>query len=163
MITVLENPNFIMNIGNVIRNVNGLGVDELFVIDGQKRLEDDLEKIRSRKSILKNSNGAVKWTNVKVFHTTSSCFEYLKSNLFTNVATSPHLKTSRCFQIEKANLKIPKLAIWFGEESKGLSNEAFNLCDFSIYIKMRGKVESFNLSTSTGIVMYEAIRQRDCD
>lgn len=70
LIAVLENPNYIMNIGNVIRNVNGLGVDKLFVIDKLKRLEDNLEEIRERKSILKNSNGAVKWTLVKRFDTT---------------------------------------------------------------------------------------------
>lgn len=161
LIAVIENPNFMMNIGNVIRNINGLGVDKLYVIDGQKRLEDNLEAIRHRKSLLKHSNGAVKWTYVKVFNDTESCFELLTKNGFTSLGTSPHNLCEKQIKLTESDLTEPKLAIWFGEESKGLSKTAIEMCKFCLTIDMKGKVESLNLSTTTGIVMYEAIKQRE--
>lgn len=160
LIAVLENPNYIMNIGNVIRNVNGLGVDKLFVIDKLKRLEDNLEEIRERKSILKNSNGAVKWTFVKRFDTTEKCFEYLEENDFVSLGTSPHNICNNQVDLMKSDLTFPKLAIWFGEESRGLSEVAVKRCKHCLTIEMIGKVESLNLSTTTGIVLYEAVKQR---
>ena len=161
LIVVLENPNFIMNIGNVIRNINGLGVDKLIVIDGQKRLEDNIEEIRQRKSLLKHSNGAVKWTNVKVFNKTDDCFDFLNTNGFSSVGTTPHNVCRKQIKLTESNLLEPKLAIWFGEESKGLSEIAIKMCEYCLTIDMKGKVESLNLSTTTGIVMYEAIKQRE--
>jgi tRNA (guanosine-2'-O-)-methyltransferase len=161
LIVVLENPNFIMNIGNVIRNINGLGVDKLFVIDGQKRLEDNLEKLRQRKSLLKHSNGAVKWTDIKIFTETKTCFDFLNENGFISVGTSPHNICKKQVKLTESKLVEPKLAIWFGGESKGLSKIATELCEYCLTLNMKGKVESFNLSTTTGIVMYEAVKQRE--
>lgn len=161
LVVVLENPNFIINIANVIRNVNALGVDTLFVIDGQDRLEDNLEEIRQRKSILKHSNGAIKWTTVKVFKSTNDCFEFLKQNDFISVGTSPHKICKKHVQLTESNLTQPKLAIWFGSESKGLSKTAISYCNYCLNIKIKGKVESLNLATTTGIVLYEAMKQRD--
>lgn len=150
-----------MNIGNVIRNINGLGIDRLFVIDGQKRLEDNLEQIRQRKSLLKHSNGAVKWTDIKVFTETASCFDFLHKNGFTSVGTSPHTICKKQVKLADSKLTAPKLAIWFGEESKGLSDIAIKMCEYCLTIDMKGKVESLNLSTTTGIVIYEAVKQRE--
>jgi len=160
LVAVIENPNFMMNIGNVIRNINGLGVDSLYVIDGQNRINDNLEEIRKRKSLLKYSNGAVKWTNVKVFDSMEICFEFLSKNNFISIGTSPHNICKKKVKLTEAKLIYPKLAIWFGEESKGLSENAINKFEYCLTIDMKGKVESFNLSTSTAIVMYEAIKQR---
>lgn len=160
LIAVLENPNYIINIGTVVRIINALGVDELLVVDGQKRLEDNLEKIRQRKSILKHSNGAIKHTEVKVFETSDKCFEYLNQNEFISVGTSPHPICKKQISLTESDLLTPKLAIWFGEEANGLSEYAISKCDYCLSIPMKGKVESLNLSSSLSIVMYEAVRQR---
>jgi tRNA (guanosine-2'-O-)-methyltransferase len=90
LIAVLENPNYVMNIGNVIRNVNGLGVDKLYVIDGLKRLESDIELLKERKTLLKHSSGAVKFTDIKRFDTSQECFELLNEKGFISVGTSPN-------------------------------------------------------------------------
>lgn len=160
LIAVLENPNYMINIGNVIRNINGLGVDKLFIIDGQHRLADNPEEIRQRKSLLKHSNGAVKWTFVKVFDTTESCIGFLSDNQFISVGTSPHPVCRKQVGLPESDLTYPKLAIWFGDESRGLSEKAIQACEYCLTIAMKGRVESLNLSTTTGIVMYEAVNQR---
>lgn len=160
LVAVLENPNYIRNIGTVIRNVNALGVDALLVIDNLNRLDIDISELRQRKSLLKYSNGAVKWTNIKRFESTERCVEFLKSENFVSVGTSPHSICKKKVKLSDSVLSESKLAIWFGEESKGLSEKAIRECEYCLTIEMRGRVESLNLSTTTGIVLYEAVKQR---
>lgn len=158
LIAVLENPNYILNIGSVIRNVNGLGVDRLYVIDGMKRLEDDPEALRRRRTLLKHSSGAVQWTDIRRFDTSRQALDVLKKDGFISVGTSPH--RSKGMSLHESDLRHPRLAIWFGSEANGLSPEVLAACDFCVSVEMAGRVESLNLATTTGIVLYEAIRQR---
>ena len=57
------------------------------------------------------------------------------------------------------NLTGP-LAIVIGNEGKGISELVKRNCDFLVKIPMKGKVTSLNASVSTGIVVYEAVKQR---
>jgi tRNA G18 (ribose-2'-O)-methylase SpoU len=52
------------------------------------------------------------------------------------------------------------LAIVFGNESEGISEEAQNMADYVIKIPMLGMAQSLNLSVSVGIILYEAMKQR---
>ncbi|CAG5083504.1 TrmH family RNA methyltransferase [Parvicella tangerina] len=160
LVAVLENPNYIRNIGTVIRNVNALGVDALLVVDNLNRLDADISELRQRKSLLKYSNGAVKWTNVKRFETVEQCFSFLEEHQFVSVGTSPHHICNKQVKLSDSKLAHQRLAIWFGEESKGLSEEVAEGCEYCLTIEMKGRVESLNLSTTTGIVLHEAVRQR---
>jgi 23S rRNA (guanosine2251-2'-O)-methyltransferase len=51
-------------------------------------------------------------------------------------------------------------AIVMGSEGNGVSKEILRACDERVRIPMVGKTESLNVSVSTGIVLYEALRQR---
>ena len=53
-----------------------------------------------------------------------------------------------------------KLAVWFGNESRGLSDMAIENSKACINIPMYGIVESLNLGTTSGIVLYEITKQR---
>ena len=57
------------------------------------------------------------------------------------------------------NLTGP-LAIVIGNEGKGISDLVKRNCDFLVKIPMKGKVTSLNASVSTGIIVYEAVKQR---
>ena len=52
------------------------------------------------------------------------------------------------------------LGIVIGNEGKGISNKVKKNCDFNVKIPMKGKVTSLNAAVSTGIVVYEAVKQR---
>jgi len=58
-----------------------------------------------------------------------------------------------------ADLKGP-LAIVMGAEGAGMRRLTRDLCDFTVGLPMLGTVESLNVSVATGIVLYEALRQR---
>lgn len=51
-------------------------------------------------------------------------------------------------------------ALILGNESKGLSREILELADDRIYIPMRGKTESLNVSVAAAVLGFEALRQR---
>lgn len=53
------------------------------------------------------------------------------------------------------------LAIVIGNEGKGMSELVKRNCDFLVKIPMKGNVKSLNASVSAGIIIYEAVKQRD--
>ena len=59
----------------------------------------------------------------------------------------------------QADLKGP-LVIVMGSEGAGLRRLTREACDFTVRLPMQGVVESLNVSVATGIVLYEALRQR---
>ncbi|HEV2044458.1 MAG TPA: hypothetical protein VGR05_07235, partial [Sphingomicrobium sp.] len=67
LIAVLERPSDMFNIGTVIRNVNALGVEKVYVVDPAHALSDDWQELRERTKLSKLSVSAVKWTFVKRF------------------------------------------------------------------------------------------------
>ena len=62
--------------------------------------------------------------------------------------------------LEEGIYTHPKLAVWFGNETKGISQEAIDNSEFCIQMTMGGIVESMNLSVSTGIILYNIASQR---
>jgi len=160
LIAVLENPMDIKNIGTVIRNVNALGVEKAYIVDSRKSLPDDWEEMRERKSLSKTSVSAIKWSFVKRFDSTEECLSHLEKHRFTSIVTSPHIKGKRNEILHEADYTMPKLAVWFGNESRGVSDEAVAASDFCVSIPMFGMIESLNLGTTTGIVLYEITKKR---
>ncbi len=160
LIAVLEEPNMIKNIGTVIRNINALGVEKLYVVDSQNRLPEDWQEMRERRSLIKPSVSAVKWSFVKTFSSTQECIDHLNKNRFTSVVTSPHIKGKTNVILHEGNFTQKRLAVWFGNESRGISDLAVENSEACIQIEMFGIIESLNLGTSSGIVLYEIAKQR---
>lgn len=161
LIAVLEDPTNIRNIGTVIRNANALGVEKVYVVDPRNSLPDDWQDMRERRSLSKTSVSAVKWTFVRRFNSTDSCLEHLKKNNFVSVVTSPHIQGKRNIYLHEGDYtQHTKLAVWFGNEARGISTLAADASDICIAIPMFGMIESLNLGTSSGIVLYEITKQR---
>lgn len=161
LIAVIEDPKDIGNIGTVIRNVNALGVEKVYVVDRQGSLPDDWQDMRERRSLSKTSVSAVKWTFVKRFCSTEACLEHLEKNGFISIVTSPHIKGRRNVYLHEGDFtEYAKLAVWFGNETRGISALAVERSDMCVSVPMFGMIESLNLATSSGIVLYEVTKQR---
>ncbi|NQU84109.1 MAG: RNA methyltransferase [Parcubacteria group bacterium] len=152
-ICVLENPNDIKNTASAIRNISAFGVEKLYIVGGNKRFLSSFEKTRKNKQLKNLSVGANKWVFVKHFPTTKECVAHLRKNLYTIAVTSPHKKGKKNTDLYNETFTQKRLAVWFGNESKGVSEEAVNSSDMCIQIPMGGIVESLNLGTSTGIIL----------
>jgi tRNA (guanosine-2'-O-)-methyltransferase len=161
LLAVIEDPNDIKNIGTVIRNVNALGVEKVYVVDPRKALPDDWQSMRERKSLSDTSVSAVKWTFVRRFDSTEACLDHLEKRGYVSVVTSPHVKgRTNVFLHEGDYTRHTKLAVWFGNEKRGISELAVGRSDMCVAIPMFGMIESLNLGTSSGIVLYEVTKQR---
>ncbi|MCW5686316.1 MAG: RNA methyltransferase [Pseudolabrys sp.] len=161
LIAVLECPTDVKNIGTVIRNANALGVEKVYVVDPRRSLPDDWHSLREERSVSKTSVSAVKWTYVKRFDSTDECFDYLESKNFRSIVTSPHVKGKASIFLHEGDYTLHhKLAVWFGSEAIGISDRAVERSDMCVSIPMFGMIESLNLGTSSGIVLYEITKQR---
>lgn len=161
LIAVIENPDDIRNIGTIIRNVNALGVDKAYVITGSKSLPEKWEDMRTKPKLGAVSASAIKWSFVKTFKDTTSCLEHLKKNGFVSIVTSPHMKARKNTVLHEHDYTVyKKLAVWFGNEGMGISAEAVEGSELCVNIPMYGIIESLNLGTSSGIVLYEITKQR---
>ncbi len=163
LIVVLENPHDWKNIGTVIRNVNALGAEKVYVVDRLGKLPENWQKMRENKTLFKKSASAVKWSFVKRFDDAEACSDHLERTGFKSVVTSPHVKGKHHVSLATGDFtKYKKLAVWFGNEVSGVSDFAVEHSEMCVSIPMYGmiEIESLNLATSTGIVLYEVTKQR---
>ena len=141
LIAVIEDPVDIKNIGTVIRNANALGVEKVYIVDPRGSLPDDWQDMRERKSLSKTSVSAVKWTFVKRFDSTDACLDHLEKQGFVSVVTSPHVKgRTNAFLHEGDYTKHTKLAVWFGNEKRGITNSAVERSEMCVAVPMFGMI-----------------------
>lgn len=161
LIAVIEDPHDIRNIGTVIRNVCALGVEKTYIVDPRKALPNDWQEMRDRNSLSAMSASAIKWSFVKRFDSTEECLRHLEKTGFVSVVTSPHVKGQNNVVLHEGDYtEHHKLAVWFGNESRGISDLAVKRSKLCINIPMLGMIESLNLGTTSGIVLYEITKQR---
>jgi len=160
-ICVIENPKNIANVAAVIRNIDTLGIAKLYVVDGFKILKQEWENMRTNKHLNTISSSAIKWTFVKTFETTEECMNHLKEKNFVSMVTSPHTtEIVPNVSLSKGAFTQKKLAIWFGNETHGITDEAISKSIGCVQIETAGIVESLNLAVSTGIVLYFIAQKR---
>ncbi len=99
--------------------------------------------------------GSKQWVNINKYrkheNNTLTCISQLKDQGYRIVATSPHAKG---YQLSELPIE-PKTALLFGTELKGLSKQAMDLADDFVTIPMYGFTESFNISVSAALCMYD--------
>jgi tRNA (guanosine-2'-O-)-methyltransferase len=161
LIAVIEAPDDFKNIGTVIRNANALGVEKVYVVDPRKLLPNDWQKMREKRDLSGPSVSAVKWTFVRRFDSTQECLAHLEAQRYHSIVTSPHVKGKTNVYLNEGDYtQYTKLAVWFGNESRGISPLAVEGSVLCVAIPMFGMIESLNLGTSSGIVLYEVTKQR---
>ena len=140
--------------------MNALGAEKTYIVDSRKSLLDEWEDMRLRKSLQKTSVSAINYSFIKRFDSTEECFDHLERNRFESIVTSPHIKGKRNVILHKGDFTQVRLAVWFGNEGSGISDLAVAKSTFCVNIPMFGLIESLNLATATGIVLYEITKQR---
>jgi tRNA (guanosine-2'-O-)-methyltransferase len=160
LICVLENPKHEINLASAIRNVSALGVEKIYITGGYRGIPKSFEESRNSKRLSNDSVGASKWTYIRHFETTEDCINHLHKNWYKIAVTSPYTKGKKNVSLYDGKFTQKRLAVWFGNESDGISDLATEKSDMCIQIPMAGIVESLNLGTSTGIVLSYIREQR---
>jgi 23S rRNA (guanosine2251-2'-O)-methyltransferase len=106
-------------------------------------------------TVAKTSAGAVFHCPIHRTENLPNVMEKLHQKSFMIIAMVPHQQDT----IYDTDLRGP-LAIVVGSEGKGVRKNIQRLCDKSMSIPGWGKVDSLNVSVSTAVVVFEAVRQR---
>ena len=146
LVIVLENVEKPGNLGAVLRTADAAGVDAVLVCDSQTDLYNP--------NVIRASLGCV--FNVPVVSCSSrEAGQWLDANGIKAFVTS--LEASRAYTDCDFNSAI---AIVMGAEDEGVSDFWKNHSSQNIIIPMHGRVDSMNISVSTAIIIFEALRQR---
>lgn len=150
-----ENPLFIIldrvtdvrNFGAIIRTAECSGVQAVIVPEkGSAAINGDA---------LKTSAGALHNIPICREFNLKATIEYLKNCGLQIVGCTE--KTDD--MIYQPDFSVPT-AIIMGSEKDGISPEYLKLCDHKAKIPINGTISSLNVSVSAGVILYEAVRQR---
>lgn len=134
------------NLGAILRTADAAHVDAVLVCDPRVDVWNP--------NVVRASRGAVFSVPV-VECDNAEALEWLKGGAMRIVAASP----SADELYSNVDLRQP-VAIIVGTEDEGLSDFWMQNADVKVKIPMMGKVNSLNVSVSTALIVYEAIRQR---
>ena len=140
----IEDPH---NLGSIIRTAETAGVHGVII---PKR-----RAVSVNSTVNKASAGAVEHMKIARVTNISDAIEELKQAGLWVCGTA--VDTNKYYYNQDLT---GALAIVIGNEGKGIGEKVKKNCDFLVKIPMKGKVQSLNASVSTGIVVYEAVKQR---
>lgn len=142
---VLENMYQAHNASAVVRSCDCFGIQHVHFIENRNhlRLSDDV------------AMGSSNWLSIHRHkeneNNTLEAIRLLKAQGYRIVATTPHTN-----DVNLQDLKVDKkLALVFGTEIEGISKEVMAEADEFVKIPMFGFTESFNVSVSAALCMYE--------
>jgi tRNA (guanosine-2'-O-)-methyltransferase len=138
------------NAAAVLRSCDCFGVQDIYCVENRNEFKPNEEV----------SMGAGQWLNIYRFrekekNNTEICYQTLRKKGYKIVATSPH---ANAVSIKDLKLDTP-IALVFGAEKEGLTEYALNNADESVFIPMYGFTESFNISVTVALCLYELINR----
>jgi len=141
----IEDPH---NLGSIIRTAETAGVHGIII---PKRRACGVNS-----TVYKVSAGAVEHMKIARVNNINETIKMLKENDVWICGTD--MDTNKYYYNQDLKGSI---AIVIGSEGFGMSRLVKENCDFLVRIPMKGKITSLNASVSAGIVMYEAVKQRN--
>ncbi|MDD4271258.1 MAG: RNA methyltransferase [Patescibacteria group bacterium] len=147
LIIILEAVEKPGNLGAILRTADAAGADAVIINDPKTDIYNP--------NVIRASQGTV-FTVPVVLNSIDETINFCKSKKIKILATTPDTK--------KEYIEVDYnggCAIVMGAEDKGLSDEWLASANEKIKIKMRGIIDSLNVSVSTAIILFEAVRQRN--
>ena len=146
LVVLVEDVQDPRNLGALLRVCEGAGVGRVLIRDrGSAPLSP---------AVVKTSAGAAEWLDVERITNSAQTIQRLKAEGSWVYAVAaggePPWKVELTGQV----------TLCFGGEEKGLRRRTRELCDRTLGLPMRGRVESLNLATAAAAILYEAVRQR---
>jgi tRNA (guanosine-2'-O-)-methyltransferase len=145
---VFENVHDPHNVSAVIRSCDAVGVMEAHGIYTGRQVFPKLGE--------KSSASARKWVDVHLHADVDSCYTALRARGFRIYTT--HM-SSDARPLYDVDLTEP-VALVFGNEHAGVTDEAREKADGNVIIPQVGMIQSLNISVACAVSLYEAFRQR---
>ncbi|MGI9255183.1 MAG: TrmH family RNA methyltransferase [Thermomicrobiales bacterium] len=145
---VLENVYDPHNVSAVLRTCDGVGVLRVHAVYTEGEWPEAFARTTSA--------SAAKWIEVVKHGSIEACYAQLRAEGFRIYATA---LDARSYELYDTDLVSP-VALVFGNETKGVSSEAAEGADGTLFIPMMGMVQSLNISVACAVTLSEALRQR---
>ncbi|HEY0680651.1 MAG TPA: RNA methyltransferase [Chitinophagaceae bacterium] len=145
---VLENVQDPHNISAVMRTCDAVGVQDIYVLN--TRIP------RHRKFGPRSSSSAAKWLSVHQFTDSAECFSVLRKRYNRILTTHLAGDAVKLYDIDFTE----SIALVFGNEHSGVSEDIRNLADGNFIIPQVGIIRSLNISVACAVSLYEAYRQK---
>ncbi|MGX5817463.1 TrmH family RNA methyltransferase [Chitinophaga lutea] len=146
---VLENVEDPHNVSAVLRTCDAVGIQDVYVLT---------TKIPRHKHWgPRSSSSAAKWLTVHQFDNAQELFTTLRKR-YDRILTT-HL-SSDAISLYDIDFK-GSVALIFGNEQNGVSDEIRALADGNFVIPMMGIIRSLNISVACAVSLYEAMRQKE--
>jgi TrmH family RNA methyltransferase len=128
------------NIGTILRTLDAVGADALFLLDGGAELYHP--------TVIRSSMGTIFWKSI-IQTSFNEFVQWARNGNYQLIGTSAQGEVD--YQTLVPNL--PWILV-LGNEQKGLSVEQTNACDVAVSLPMKGRVSSLNLAVAAGILLY---------
>lgn len=133
------------NASAVLRSCDCFGIQDVHIIENQNKYEVNPDV----------ALGSSKWLNLIRYNqqenNTPEAIKSLKSKGYRIVATTPHKDD---VELQELNLEKGPVALLFGTELCGLTDDGLALADEYMKIPMYGFTESFNISVSAALCLF---------
>jgi len=147
LLLILDRITDVRNFGAIARSAECAGVNAIIIPSkGAAQVNGDA---------IKTSAGALHKIPVCRSENLKNTIDYLKSSGISIVSCTE--KTDSYYY--DLDLTLP-VAIIMGSEEDGISGEYLKRSDFKAKIPLMGEIGSLNVSVASGIILYEALRQR---
>lgn len=145
---VMENVQDPHNISAVMRTCDAVGIQDIYILN---------TKIpRHKKFGAKSSSSALKWLTVHQFENVEECFAVLRTKYETILTTHLSSDAKSLYDINFTK----SVALVFGNEHEGVSEETRALANGNFIIPQMGIIQSLNISVACAVSIYEACRQK---
>jgi len=147
---VLENIHDPHNVSAILRSADAVGIDKVYLIYNSNKFPR-IGRI--------SSASAKKWIELIRFKEVKECFDALKKEKFKIYSTYIDNK-KKSYSLYDLDL-TDRVALVFGNEHTGVSEEVKSFSEKNFTIPMYGMVQSLNVSVAVAVCLYEALRQRE--
>lgn len=145
---VLENVFDPHNVSAVMRTCDAIGIQELYILN---------DKIPPHKKWgYRSSSTAAEWLTIHQFTDAAACFKAVKSKYEKVYASHLQENSQDLYQMDLTQ----SMALIFGNETTGVSEEIKKYTDGFFIIPQVGIIKSLNISVACAITLYEAFRQK---
>jgi len=149
---VLENVHDPHNIAAVVRTCDAVGIQAVYALYTDPNINTNRLRLGKR-----TTAGARKWVDTYLYTDVNKCISAVRTRCHSLYATTLVQGAKSIYQTDFTN----SVALVFGNERDGISEELLNLTDGQIYIPQMGMVQSLNISVACAITLYEVFRQRN--
>ena len=146
---VLENVFDPHNISAVMRTCDAVGIQDIYILNTRIPVH--------KKWGAKSSSSAVKWLTIHQFTDARECMDQLRRSYDKVLTTHLSADSVGLYEIDFRQ----KLALVFGNEHSGVSDEIRAMADGNFLIPQAGIIQSLNISVACAVCLYEAYRQKD--